>query len=121
MKRSSTIDRLERLDTLKSRLKSGDVLTISDIAEKLHQAFLMQRSLAIRYQAKGGELSKRKIEPHFLLLSYPVWYVLAWDNLRSDYRTFRCDRILNIYGIDHKFKLLPISHFAELMEGIDAI
>ena len=35
MKRASTLNRLERLDILTSRLKSGDVLTVSGIADEI--------------------------------------------------------------------------------------
>ena len=100
---------------------SGFSIPAKEIAEKLHQAFLMQQNITISYKAKSGEITKRQIEPHLLLLSYPVWYVLAWDGLRDDYRTFRCDRMLKIHAIGNEFKLRPISHFKELMEGIDAI
>lgn len=100
---------------------SGFSIPEKDISEKLHQAFLMQQKITLSYQANSGQVTKRQIEPHFLLLSYPVWYVLAWDGLRNDYRTFRCDRILKIHTVGPEFKLRPISQFNEVMEGIDAI
>lgn len=61
----------------------------------------------------------RTIQPHYLLLCYPIWYVLAWDKLRGDVRTFRCDRItaIEILGGDN-FKLLPTSRFDRALEGI---
>jgi predicted DNA-binding transcriptional regulator YafY len=100
---------------------SGFSTPAKGITERLHQAFLMQQRATIGYKAKNGEVTKRIIEPHFLLLSYPVWYVLAWDDLRNDTRTFRCDRILKIYDVSNEFKLFPISRFKTSMEGIDAI
>ncbi len=100
---------------------SGFSVPEKAISEKLHQAFLMQQSITIGYKAKNGDVTKRKIEPHYLLLSYPVWYVLSWDELRSDYRTFRCDRMLKIYDVGHEFKLRPISQFKKTVEGIEVI
>ncbi|MCF6225593.1 MAG: WYL domain-containing protein [Xanthomonadales bacterium] len=89
--------------------------------EKIHQAFLMLRKIEIVYCAENGDKTKRIIEPHFLLLSYPVWYVLAWDQLRNDVRTFRCDRIIRIQSSDNNFKLLSVAHFKNSLEGINAI
>lgn len=89
--------------------------------EKIHQAFLMLHRIAIVYSDEKGEKTKRIIEPHFLLLSYPVWYVLAWDHLRDDVRTFRCDRVEKIQSLDDDFKLLPIIRFKNSLEGIKAI
>ena len=100
---------------------SGFSTPAKGVTERLHQAFLMQQRATIGYKAKNGEVTKRIIEPHFLLLSYPVWYVLAWDDLRNDTRTFRCDRILKIYDVGSEFKLFPISRFKTSIEGIDAI
>jgi len=91
------------------------------IAKKLHQAFLMQHRTRIRYQAENNVLTDRIIQPHFLLLCYPVWYVLAWDELREDVRTFRCDRITNIRNQDDEFRLLPIIRFEKALKGINAI
>jgi len=91
------------------------------IVEKIHHAFLMLRRISIMYRDENGDKTKRIIEPHFLLLSYPVWYVLAWDHLRGDVRTFRCDRIEMIQSLDDAFKLLPISRFENSLEGVNAI
>lgn len=100
---------------------SGFSAPAKAITEQLHQAFLMQQRITMAYKAKNGDLTKRTIEPHFLLLSYPVWYVLAWDELRNETRTFRCDRIRKIYSVGPEFWLLPISRFKTSIEGIDAI
>jgi predicted DNA-binding transcriptional regulator YafY len=91
------------------------------IVGHLHQAFLMQQSSQITYWSMNDEKTKRVIQPHYLLLCSPVWYVLAWDELRNDVRTFRCDRIQKINVRDESFKLLPISRFKASLEGINAI
>jgi predicted DNA-binding transcriptional regulator YafY len=33
------------------------------------------------------------VEPHYLLLSWPAWYLLVWDHLREAVRMLRVDRI----------------------------
>lgn len=49
--------------------------------------------LVLRYQNHEGCASERDIEPHALVCTGPRWYLLAWDLTRSDWRTFRVDRI----------------------------
>ena len=91
------------------------------MVEQLHQAFVMVGRIAINYRAENGVKTKRVIEPHYLLLNYPVWYVLAWDHLRADARTFRCDRIDSIQRLDEGFKLRPIAQFENALQGINVI
>ena len=62
-------------------------------------------------------MSRREIEPHFLLLKYPVWYVIALDGLRDAPRTFRCDRILESRVMDASFRLLPKATFDSVLAG----
>lgn len=84
--------------------------------ERLHEAFLMMKAARIQYRDERGSQSKRVIEPHFLLLNYPVWYALCWDRLRADIRTFRCDRIKSVTVTEESFTLRPYSHFQQALE-----
>jgi len=43
-----------------------------------------------------GESSTRRVEPHALLISWPAWYLLAFDHLRGEPRIFRFDRFRNV-------------------------
>lgn len=92
-----------------------------ELVELLHQAFLMQLACEIQYQDQAGQCTSRIIKPHYLLLNFPVWYVLVWDELRQDVRTFRCDRIQSLRILSEEFKLLPIEAFAACLDGVDAI
>lgn len=81
------------------------------VVQTLHQAFIDQEVLEIRYQREDSETSERQIAPHYLLLKYPIWYVVAFDDLRKGPRTFRCDRILAAAKTGTHFKLLPKESF----------
>lgn len=87
------------------------------VVQALHQAFIDQEMLAIRYKKEGGAISERQIEPHYLLLNYPVWYVIAFDHLRDAPRTFRCDRILNAEMAGGNFRLLAKDAFKQTLDG----
>ncbi len=45
------------------------------------------------YRRPDGEASRRLVEPHQLLSAGHLWYLIAWDLRRTDWRTFRLDRI----------------------------
>jgi predicted DNA-binding transcriptional regulator YafY len=120
-----------RIARMKSRILVGDsastfVLTgysgpKDAVVEKLHQAFLTTRTATILYRSGTGSATSRQVQPHYLLLNYPVWYALCWDELRGDVRTFRCDRMLDITMSDSTFAVLPATAFKQALEGVSII
>ena len=72
----------------------------------MHQAFMNQTELEIRYEREDGVASDRRIAPHYLLLKYPVWYVVAFDHLREEPRILRCDRMRAARRTEKPFRLL---------------
>ncbi len=58
-------------------------------------AFLQQRHLRFTYQDAKGAQTDREVEPQAMLILPPLWYLVAWDPTRSDFRHFRMDRISN--------------------------
>lgn len=81
----------------------------------LNRAFYLKRVLSINYIDGSQNITEREIEPHYLYLNYPVWYVLAWDHLRADVRTFRCDRIQRSNIAEADFHIRPFKDFAHLI------
>lgn len=124
-------DMKSRVKRLKSRILIAGSASIpmlekrrssqKSIVGKLHQGFLMQDQLLISYRALNGKNTVRMIEPHYLLLSYPIWYIIAWDHLRSDTRTFRCDRVQKVRLQKQPFLLRPLGDFQSTLEGVSAI
>lgn len=47
------------------------------------------------YQRADGEGSRRLVEPHQLVTAGRRWYLVAWDQRRDGWRTFRLDRLRN--------------------------
>ena len=56
-------------------------------------AFLQQLPLRFRYRDAKGVETSREIEPQAMLILSPLWYLVAWDPSRKDFRHFRMDRI----------------------------
>jgi predicted DNA-binding transcriptional regulator YafY len=68
------------------------------------EAFFNMRCVAITYEDQSGAVTQRDIEPQFLYLNVPVWYLLAWDRLRSAVRCFRVDRIRSVTPLAMTFR-----------------
>ena len=56
-------------------------------------AFLARQRLGFHYRDAKGALTDRVVEPHAMLILPPLWYLVAWDPTRADFRYFRMDRI----------------------------
>ena len=56
-------------------------------------AFLNGLFLRFRYRDAKGSDTKRHVEPQAMLILPPLWYLVAWDPSREDFRHFRMDRI----------------------------
>lgn len=123
---SMSPEKRRKVSGLKSRILIGETASTDvqgavsttdlDVQQQLQQSFLERTTLCIEYRAENGDITQREIEPHFLLLNYPVWYVLAYDRLREAPRTFRCDRILSTSLTGNPFKLLDKSYFEEILQ-----
>lgn len=123
---SMSPEKRRKVSGLKSRILIGETASTDvqgavsttdlDVQQQLQQSFLERTTLCIEYRAENGDITQREIEPHFLLLNYPVWYVLAYDRLREAPRTFRCDRILSTSLTGNPFKLLDKNYFKEILQ-----
>lgn len=122
-------DKRNKVNRLKSRILIGVTASTyvqasvnappKRVVQALHQAFIDQEVLEIGYQREDGKTSERQIAPHYLLLKYPVWYVVAFDHLRNEPRTFRCDRISAASKTGTHFQLLPKEAFEPSLTGDD--
>lgn len=56
-------------------------------------AFLQRIHLKFCYRDAKGRQTCREIEPQAMLILPPLWYLVAWDPVREDFRHFRMDRI----------------------------
>jgi predicted DNA-binding transcriptional regulator YafY len=84
--------------------------------EQLNFGFFISCKIKIKYQSENNSITKRIVEPHYLLLNWPVWYLLAWDELRAEVRLFRTDRILQIDQLNEPNKRRPKSVFLKSIE-----
>ena len=57
------------------------------------QALLQRLHLGFQYSDAKGGVTSRVVEPQAMLILPPLWYLVAWDPAREDFRHFRMDRI----------------------------
>lgn len=60
--------------------------------------------LYIDYISRGGEHSKRVVEPHVLIFKQNVWYVWAFCHTKQSFRTFKIGRIKSAEFTGKTFK-----------------
>jgi predicted DNA-binding transcriptional regulator YafY len=70
----------------------------------IQDGFFEQRAIEVEYHTSGARTA-RVVEPHYLLLAWPAWYLLVWDHLRDAVRTLRLDRIESARLTDRTFRL----------------
>lgn len=82
------------------------------------QCFFELRLMDIQYKRNDGVVSNRQIEPHYLFLYWPIWYLISFDHQSLEARTFRLDRIKHAKACRESFSLSPISKFSSEIDRI---
>jgi predicted DNA-binding transcriptional regulator YafY len=59
--------------------------------------------LRFGYRSREGAESRREVEPHSLVNRGRRWYLVAWDRGRTDWRTFRVDRLARPASTGRRF------------------
>lgn len=83
---------------------SVDTETLSSLA----LACRGQEEVRFGYRRRDGSEDRRLVEPHQLLSAAHLWYLVAWDLRRTDWRTFRLDRISDVHLAGRHFTPRPI-------------
>lgn len=73
----------------------------------LRRAIRQGRKLRLLYRAESGAETERVIWPVILGFSETTRMLVAWCELREDFRHFRLDRILSMEETGHSFGLPP--------------
>lgn len=63
--------------------------------------------LTFAYRSRDATPSTRTVEPHRLVHTPRLWYLLAWDTDRQDWRTLRVDRIEDLPRRGRRFTPRP--------------
>ncbi len=74
-------------------VRAGAGVTSRELLVLFEKAFSAGLGLGFRYTDREGRKSRRRVEPHGLLVETPVWYILARDVDKGEPRAFRMDRV----------------------------
>ncbi len=77
------------------------------------RAFTDHLCLVIHYEDRHGKRTRRRIEPHGLMVEVPAWYMLARDTAHGGARLFRMDRIRRV-------RVLPDAPFVPEFDAVFA-
>ncbi|MCJ8325104.1 MAG: WYL domain-containing protein [Rhizobiales bacterium] len=91
-----------------------DISNMGDMDSKLlpafETAFLGRLHLRFQYRDAKGVITNRHVEPQAMLILPPLWYLVAWDPARKDFRHFRMDRISQpkyVEGVTFRRRYVP--------------
>jgi predicted DNA-binding transcriptional regulator YafY len=100
------------------RWGGGDGPTVDPAAlAVLAQACRDKEQVRFEYQRRDGDETRRLAEPHQLVSAGRRWYLVAWDVRRTDWRTFRVDRLQSpqLAGVRFRTRELPGGDAAEFV------
>ncbi len=72
--------------------------------DALERAVEERKILTLDYKTETGDPSARDVRPLGLWFWGRVWTLVAWCEMRDDFRTFRIDRIASVSGSGRSFK-----------------
>src|SRR5262245_59829143 len=85
--------RLSALQAMTVPLAAGqpmvDPFALTSIADACQDRVVLR----FTYRNRMGEVTERCVEPERLVHTGRVWYLVAWDTGREEWRTFRVDRV----------------------------
>ena len=70
----------------------------------IRRAINAQRKIDFSYQRADGVASRRIVHPLGLVFWGEVWTLIAWCELRDDFRHFRLDRVQEVSTLDERYE-----------------
>jgi predicted DNA-binding transcriptional regulator YafY len=83
--------------------KEPDTIDMAQVRLQIHNG----RKIGLRYRDQNGRQSKRKIWPIAVGYLDTVRLLIAWCELRNDFRHFRTDRVLAADFLDERYPERP--------------
>lgn len=71
--------------------------------ELLKNAVISHKAVSILYVNSNGEKSRRKIYPIKMMFKSKEWYLKAYCVEKSDFRIFKCNRMVRLELLDEEF------------------
>src|SRR3954469_21962200 len=95
--------RASALHSVPLTLPGGDTAPAVDVLTRIAAACRDNLKLKLSYKDRTGKPTLRNLEPMRLAHTGRRWYLVAWDQDREDWRTFRVDRVQQVAAIGAQF------------------
>lgn len=96
-------------DTVQPAGISSGAPVSTDVLGELALACRDHERVRFSYTSASGEVTRRRVEPHALAPADRHWYLLCWDLDKSDWRTFRVDRLAEVEHTRVLFEPRPLT------------
>jgi len=95
--------RASALHSVTITLPGTDSAPAVDVLTRIAAACRDNLKLKLSYQDRTGKPTLRNLEPMRLAHTGRRWYLVAWDQDREDWRTFRVDRVQQVAAVGTQF------------------
>ena len=103
-------------------LGSHEETKLTEKIEQIKTAINEVKTIEFKYYYDKG-ISKRKIEPYFVVFQWNAWYVFGFCLLRQDWRLFKLMRLWDLECLDESYTIRDIppqerdfnSHYIEMI------
>ncbi len=95
--------RASALHSVTISLGEGASVPDVEVLTRIATACRDNLKLKLSYRDRAGKPTARNIEPLRLAHTGRRWYLVAWDKERTDWRTFRVDRIERLVSVGTQF------------------
>lgn len=116
---SRLVDDVHGLHEVTEVTSSGLGAVAARLLTELGSAAASRQQVDLDYRDREGNACVRRIDPYRLVLERGRWYLLAFDRDRSDWRTFRLDRIerLTVSRTSYRPRPLPAESAAAYLRS----
>jgi predicted DNA-binding transcriptional regulator YafY len=90
-----------------------------NVIDRCEAAIEVREILSFDYHDEEGKATSRNVQPLGLWFWGKTWTLVAWCELRDDFRMFRLDRMERFAETGHSFKPAPERSLAEILRQIE--
>jgi predicted DNA-binding transcriptional regulator YafY len=84
----------------------------------IRKSIRLRRKVRLDYEDEVGDRSQRVVRPLALAFYGPVWVMVAWCELRNDFRNFRLDRMVEADIQETRFAPEPGKRLADFVKAM---
>ena len=118
-----TVGLRDRIDGVRLYVPSVALSSVSSTREALEQlraAIEGSRIIEVCYSDEKGQITERRLRPLALLFWGSVWTLVAWCEMRVDFRSFRVDRFQKLQVLEAMFTSEPGQRYEDFLAKLKA-